>query len=373
MKDRLQRSLTDNSGKIKQYILDRDDRFFNALVLAVYDGEPQWTEIRFELDDNEFPNVGILHLNGKEKIFPVDGQHRVEGIKEAIKKNPALATETISVILIGHSTSDAGMKKSRRIFSTLNRYAKPVKLGDIIALDEDDIVALATRDLLETHVLFTDDRIKATNTKSIPVNDKSSFTSLITLYECNVELFQIFYYKKIISKTKLKDFLRSRPDEEIILRYIKFLNDFWNLMVGVFPEIEDFIHKDPLTAAEKYRDPISGGNIIFRPVALLQMIKSISYICSENNETSIKDILVVFSKLNRDVSKEPWTKIIWDPSSKRMLVNNQILLKYLFVYIFNPNLLKDKDKKDLYNRYALVKNISIDCVEEELNKYIIIR
>lgn len=373
LKDRLQRSLTDNSGKIKQYILDRDDRFFNALVLAVYDGEPQWTEIRFELDDNEFPNVGILHLNGKEKIFPVDGQHRVEGIKEAIKKNPALATETISVILIGHSTSDAGMKKSRRIFSTLNRYAKPVKLGDIIALDEDDIVAIATRELLETHVLFIDDRIKATNTKSIPVNDKSSFTSLITLYECNVELFQIFYYKKIISKTKLKDFLRSRPDEEIILRYIKFLNDFWNLMVGVFPEIEDFIHKDPLTAAEKYRDPISGGNIIFRPVALLQMIKSISYICSENNETSIKDILVVFSKLNRDVSKEPWIKIIWDPSSKRMLVNNQILLKYLFVYTFNPNLLKDKDKKELYNRYALVKNISIDCVEEELNKYIIIR
>ena len=76
-----------------------------------------------------------------------------------------MASETISVILIGHSTSDIGMKKSRRIFSTLNRYAKPVKLGDIIALDEDDIVAIATRDLLETHILFTGDRMKATNTK----------------------------------------------------------------------------------------------------------------------------------------------------------------------------------------------------------------
>lgn len=196
LKDRLQRSLTNNTSKIKQYILNRNDRFFNALVLAVYDGEPQWTEIRFELNENEFPNVGILHLNGQEKIFPVDGQHRVEGIKEAIKKDPTLASETISVILIGHSTSDIGMKKSRRIFSTLNRYAKPVKLGDIIALDEDDIVAIATRDLLETHILFTGDHMKATNTKSIPVNDKTSFTSLITLYECNIELFQIFHFKK---------------------------------------------------------------------------------------------------------------------------------------------------------------------------------
>lgn len=226
LKERLQRSLTDNSGKIKQYILDRNDRFFNALVLAVYDGEPQWTEIRFELEEKEFPNVGILYFNGQEKIFPVDGQHRVEGIKEAIKKNPELASETVSVILIGHSTSDAGMKKSRRIFSTLNRYAKPVKLGDIIALDEDDIVAIATRELLETHPLFTGDRIKATNTKSIPVKDKTSFTSLITLYECNIELFQIFHFKKVISKAKLTEFLKSRPNEEIISEYIEYLNTF---------------------------------------------------------------------------------------------------------------------------------------------------
>ena len=79
-------------------------------------------------------------MNGKEKIFPVDGQHRVEGIKDALKKNSQLANETVSVMLIGHSTTTEGMKKSRRIFSTLNRYAKPVKLGDIIALDEDDEV-----------------------------------------------------------------------------------------------------------------------------------------------------------------------------------------------------------------------------------------
>lgn len=371
LKDRLQRSLTDNTSKIKQYILNRNDRFFNALVLAVYDGEPQWTEIRFELNENEFPNVGILHLNGQEKIFPVDGQHRVEGIKEAIKKDPTLASETISVILIGHSTSDIGMKKSRRIFSTLNRYAKPVKLGDIIALDEDDIVAIATRDLLETHILFTGDRMKATNTKSIPVNDKTSFTSLITLYECNLELFQIFHLKKNISKTKLKDFLKSRPDEEIISEYIEYLNDFWNLMVNTFPEIEDFIHSNSLTAAEKYRYPINGGNIIFRPVALLQIIKAISYICSENNKISIKDILSSFSKLDRNVSKEPWVKIIWDPTSKRMIVNNQLLLKYLFVYIFNTKLLKDKDKKELYSKYALVNNIPYNSVEEILDKYII--
>lgn len=140
-------------------------------------------------------------------------------------------------------------------------------------------------------------------------------------------------------------------------------------MINTFPEITDFIHSESLTAAEKYRDPINGGNIIFRPVALLQMVKAISYICSEDDKTSIKEILEIFSRLDRNVSNELWSRIIWDPESKRMLVNNQLLLKYLFIYIFNDALLKAKDKKELYSKYALVNNISIEDVEESLNKY----
>ena len=34
-------------------------------------------------------------------------------------------------------------------------------------------------------------------------------------------------------------------------------------------------------------------------------------------------------------------------------------------------LLKDKDKKEHYNRYALVNNIARDSVEDMLNKYIV--
>ena len=194
LREEIQRSLSDNYIKIKQYILNDPEHFFNALVLAVYDGQPIWTEIRYELEDEWYHNVGVLHFNGEENIFPVDGQHRVEGIKAALKERPELASETISVILIGHSTTPIGMRKSRKIFSTLNRYAKPVRLGDIIALDEDDIVAIATREMLESYPLFQGDRMKATNTKSIPTNDKSSFTSLITLYECHLELFQLYFY-----------------------------------------------------------------------------------------------------------------------------------------------------------------------------------
>ena len=46
-------------------------------------------KIRVEYDDDEeFVDLGILELTGDEKIFPVDGQHRVEGIKHALINNP---------------------------------------------------------------------------------------------------------------------------------------------------------------------------------------------------------------------------------------------------------------------------------------------
>ena len=54
LKDEIQRALSDNYIKIKQYILTQSDHFFNAVVLAVYDGQTEWTEIRYELNDEMF-------------------------------------------------------------------------------------------------------------------------------------------------------------------------------------------------------------------------------------------------------------------------------------------------------------------------------
>lgn len=370
LREEIQRSLSDNYIKIKQYILNDPEHFFNALVLAVYDGQPIWTEIRYELEDEWYHNVGVLHFNGEENIFPVDGQHRVEGIKAALKERPELASETVSVILIGHSTTPIGMRKSRKIFSTLNRYAKPVRLGDIIALDEDDIVAIATREMLETYPLFQGDRMKATNTKSIPTNDKSSFTSLITLYECHLELFQLYFYGTTVTANKVKTILKKRPDDNTISSFISYLIVFWDSFQSSFTELHEYLSRETATAANDYRDMQTGGNIIFRPVSLLQMIKAIAYVKTVNHNISTLDILSRYNAIDRNVSSGLWTNIIWNANTKKMIVNNQILLKYLFVYIYDKAILRQKHLEEFYQKYAFVKNISIDIVDEELRQYL---
>ena len=362
LKEEIQRSLSDNYIKIKQYILNREDHFFNSLVLAVYDGLPVWTEIRYELEEEWYHNVGVLHFNGEEKIFPVDGQHRVEGIKAN-----EIASETISVILIGHSNTPEGMEKSRRIFSTLNRYAKPVRLGDIIALDEDDVVAITTRIMLEKFPLFTGDRIKASNSKSIPAGDKKCFTTLMTLYDCHIELLKYYKFGGNISNGKLKDYLRVRPDDDTISGFYEFLIGFWNAFAECFTEIGNYIEDTSLNAAEQYRDPNTGGNIFFRPISLYPFISAIATLAIRAPEHDITRVMNQYRNIDRTVSSEPWNKVIWNPITHKMVMRNQSLVKYLCMHMYNHDILTNKEKNAIKTKYAAVHNISIEDAQAMLN------
>lgn len=283
LREQLQRALTDNHKSITEYILTQKEHFFNALVLAVYDGDPTWNELEFEFNNIRYHSMGFLHLTGEERIFPVDGQHRVEGIKSALIENSKLEDETISVIFIGHHNTREGKEKTRRIFSTLNRYAKPVSPGDNIALDEDDIVAISTRELLENCPLFMNDNVKIDkkNSKALADNDDKSFTSLITLYETNKIIYS--YYKsnrdkrkRLYSNPNIQGFLRFRPKQEEIDDFYTYLLTFWKTFTELFPGVKDYVLSSKDTkAAANFRNKDIGGLLYFRPVALPKLIKAI--------------------------------------------------------------------------------------------------
>lgn len=316
--------------------------------MAVYDGDPQWREIRYEIDGHTYPNIGLLELNGEEKIFPVDGQHRVEGIKKALECKPEIADETISVVLIGHKNTVEGREHSRRIFSTLNRYVKPVRLGDIIALDEDDTVAIVTRNMLENYPLFTGNRIKATNNKAIPANDKMAFTSLMTLYACHITLFNTFISireGKKYTQSQLNEYLKFRPSDDVLEAFECFLVEFWDLMRSVFPEFNDFINStSPTTAATEMRSSESGGNIFFRPIGLQPFVEAVSKIRLEKM-TEFVEILHRFGHMERTVSHSPWNKVLWNSMTHKMVMRNQALVKYLLLYLYDNTILSETDLK----------------------------
>lgn len=52
------------------------------------------------------------------------------------------------------------MVRTRRLFTSLNKKAKPVDKSAVIALDEDDLAAYATRALVENSRVFDEDKVK---------------------------------------------------------------------------------------------------------------------------------------------------------------------------------------------------------------------
>lgn len=376
LKDQLQRSLTKNYESITDYILSQKEHFFNALVLAVYDGDPVWNEIEVGFKGEDYYNMGFLRLNGEEKIFPVDGQHRVEGIKDAIKKSPELEDETIAVILIGHHKDKEGMEKTRRIFSTLNRYAKPVSTGDIIALDEDDTVAIVTRNMLESFPLFMNENISdEKKTKAIVEKDTKSFTSLIKLYETNKIVYK--YYtsfrdntKRIHSSTEIDKFLKFRPKQEDIDDFEKYLTEFWELFINSFEGMKEYVASTEKDAAAKYRNRENGGLLYFRPVALPQLVTAILETCFRSKVT-LSDSMSAYSQLEMYISKAPWVKVLWDAESRTMIMKNKTLVRPLLMFMYDRSVFNAKELESLRIRYAKVLEIEPTEIDDKLNALLV--
>lgn len=376
LREQLQRALTDNYISIKDYILTQKEHFFNALVLAVYDGDPTWNELEFEYNNNRYYSMGFLHLNGEERIFPVDGQHRVVGIKSALMDNPKLKDETITVIFIGHHNTREGKEKTRRIFSTLNRYAKPVSLGDIIALDEDDTVAIVTRNMLESFPLFMNENISdEKKTKAIAETDTKSFTSLIKLYETNKVVYK--YYtsfrdntKRIHSSTEIDKFLKFRPKQEDIDDFEKYLTEFWELFINSFEGMKEYVASNEKDAAAKYRNRENGGLLYFRPVALPQLVKAILETCFRSKVT-LADSMSAYSQLEMCISKAPWVKVLWDAESCTMIMKNKTLVRPLLMFMYDRSVLNEKELESLRIRYSKVLEVEPTEIDDKLNALLV--
>lgn len=357
LKELIQRSITNNYLSIKDYIINQPELFFNSLVLAVYNDYPDWTSVEIKFDDFETHKIGLLNFPGKHKIFPLDGQHRVEGIKAAIKENPELGEQSIGVIFVGHKNDELGMRRSRRLFSTLNRYAKPVTMDDIIALDEDDSVAIITRNLLEEFELFEGNRVTKSKNKSIQDNDKDSFTSIITLYQCNRELLKLFRNKRKIDapdpyrdKKGLEEYLKFRPHEVEITLFQEFCLNFWESFENTFLEVSDFKQKSE-KGALKYRNKENGGNLLFRPIGLYPFVQASIEIQKRTGKT-FQDIFSKLNKINFTLNQLPWKNIVWNNIEKTMIMGSSGLVKLILIYSFDNKILRVSEKTSLVFKYS---------------------
>lgn len=364
----LQRAITNNVKNITDYLLNQSERMFNALVLAVYDGNPEWYELDVQVEDYSTYSVGVLELIGNETIFPVDGQHRVAGIKEAVKKNPSLKDEKVPIILIGHENSSEGKKRTRRLFSTLNRRARRVSDNEIIALDEDDVVAIATREMAENHVLFSGNRLVDSSNKNIPPQNGLAFTSILTLYEINKFLFNEYAQEKGMRKAERERYLLYRPDDNGVSEFIQEIKNFWDLFVKNIPVIEEFVNLSEDMVLAKGLRSRQGGNLLFRPIALSQFVIAILEYKKRKN-TDIESAIQKLARIPMTIQDRPWKSVLW--LDERKNVNGRVRKKELMnlmLFLVDEELLTKKEKDDLMKYILAVRDMDASGYDELLGQ-----
>jgi DNA sulfur modification protein DndB len=362
----LQRTITNNYNKISKYILEHDDRFFNAIVLAVYEGDPQFREVSFEFEGDSYGNMGILDFTGREIIFPVDGQHRVEGIKKALREDHTVASDSIPVIFIGHRNNPEGMERTRRLFSTLNRYAKPVKKSEIIAIDEDDIVAITTRYLVENHNLFINNRISLST--NLVESNTNAFTTIETLYDCNYFLFTN-YYKRLSHTGGILNFLRVRPSDLEIEEFQNLCCSFWDIFSTKFTQISEFLSISE-EGARSFRNS-EGGNLLFRPVGLSPFVKAVTTINKRTNN-NYEEIMDLMREIEVSLLEKPWRHVLWNTQENKVITRNSTLTHLLFLFIYqskaNETIMTNTEYENLKKKYSNNLTINIDDIDDVLSE-----
>jgi DNA sulfur modification protein DndB len=370
LQELLQRQVLSGRAKeIEHYLAMQEQRFFNALVIGTYGGDPQWKEMVVKQTSTsvlEIPGalegtMGFLFLDGSEKLFAIDGQHRVEGIRLAVKDHQELESEEVCVILVRgitgehRSEDEEGFERTRRLFTTLNRYAKPVSKKDIIALDEDDAVAIITRRLVEDYPLFSGRKTSVKAATSISVSDKQCLTSINALYD-GLDIYLISG-----AKAKWRKFKRFYPGDEEIDRLYKSAIDLWENYCKHFPPLKEVRDSGPNEEiARKYRTA-DGGNILFRPIGLLMFVKVVRQLIDYSRLT-LEQAVKRVSKVPMELSGEPWAHLTWNPRNRKIITasqNRKAAEKLLFNAVGGDLSVLKSSPDSLRRELAAIKNIEV--------------
>ncbi len=310
----IQREVSNRSEEIADYLIEQEQRFFNSIIFGIYGGKPQWQELdieskieTFSEEEKEYfgKTFGILTLSGGEEIFSIDGQHRTKAIKEAIKKQKNLENEEVAVIFVAHRKSLEGEVRTRRLFSTLNRYAVPVTISEIIALDEEDNCAILTRKLIEESELFKD-KILFSKTRSLSPQNTDSFTNIVLLYDIiTIQLTNKKILNFSVTGYPYEKYTSRRDSEENLAKEGKQIEAYFKKVFEAIPSLNKFFFVKNLVKREDKKT-----SILFRPLGQMIMF-SILKVAKENSK--FNKALKYFADDTFNLANPIWKNIFVDP------------------------------------------------------------
>jgi DNA sulfur modification protein DndB len=282
--------------EIANYIISNPSSYVFSSITASIDGDYNFIPLSGQKD------IGILEISMTSNLLINDGQHRKAAIEDAIKENPELKKESISVVLF----VDQGLERSQQMFSDLNKHAVKVSKSLGILYNHRDPKIKFLKEFLEQNK-----EINVILDKSHDVISKKS-NRLFSLNNFNTA------FEKSYNHLNINDL----PDLK------KFVTDYWNYLSKNFKEWSFVITKET-SAYHARQNSVAVYGIVLESLALLCY-----YMYSENIE-SWKSTL---KKLN---------KIDWSKSNQEDWLNRCML----------ENGTMHKSTKFIYRTYYRIKEL----------------
>src|SRR5437899_7012654 len=219
---------------IARYMVDNEDGYVFASITASYKCKTTFKPV-------DGTDLGLLEMDFEDANFVInDGQHRCAAIAHAIKLNPALGEEQISVLLFPYESRE----RVQQMFSDLNRFVVKTSKSLNILFDKRDPLADVTLEVCEGVPVFKG--MVEKDAVSLPVRSPKLF-SLAALYDANEELLKYLRENEEVSHNEM----------------VSVAVEYWTALAKAMPDWNK-VKKGELRALELRQETISSHAVVLR-------------------------------------------------------------------------------------------------------------
>ena len=274
-------------AQLAPYIAKSADRFFGSIIVLVYKGEITFEPMSDLMKSvpaayrQNAKRIGFITIDGGTLIV-LDGQHRLLALRMVQQGEipgefaPNVDEDEVCVVFLRFEND----VKTRRIFNTVNRYAKQTSRGDNIITSEDDGYAIVSRWLLrETEPLGRPTDI--VNWKSNTLTKRSTqLTTISAVYETVKLILRAHGIEKLPEQ--------ERPTEENLETYLTSASEVWDgLLHGIEPYREAL--NDPGKIPVMRKDDALTA-LLFKPAAQIALVDGLLR-ASDNGNLKIAEAI----------------------------------------------------------------------------------
>jgi len=181
--------------EISLYITSNRQNYIFSAITASIDRKVIFEKL--VVDGKELDDIGRLRIPLEARFILNDGQHRRAAIEEALKEQPDLGDETISVVFF----IDKGLKHSQQMFADLNKHALRPSRSTGILFDHRDPLSSLACEIVEKIPVFRN----LTEMEKTSISNRS--TKLFTLsgiYQGTLCLLRKTEKSKVITEVEMK-------------------------------------------------------------------------------------------------------------------------------------------------------------------------